>query len=291
MKHLLVLTDFSAHATHAAEYAYAFSKKIDTDMTLCNAVLIPVEEPQAGLVVWPMQAALVLREGSRSGLEQLEQHLKTKDQTHDRKPRIEILSKSGYLQDVVKRVVATQPIDFVSMGTHRGDLGSFFFGNHARNMISSLNVPLLLIPEKIHISLFKKIYLASDFSDLQGDSVVLRQLIPLAKAFKAEIFIAHIARSENGANDRLEKVKLMLLASCCDLNFSKIHFIGIYEEDEILGLDKLMAQASMELLVMIHRNKGFLNGLFHSSITQKLAKQLDFPMLIFKALPEAQHIA
>ena len=259
MKNLLVLTDFSSHAKHAAEYAYALAKKIDADIILCNAVIVPAEMPQAGLVVWPMEESAVLEEGSESELEKLKEHLRETDQSHDKKPQIGIVNQSGYLQDVVAGLVADELINLVVMGTHGDGFGSFLLGNHTRNMIESLQIPLLLIPSKTRIAPFKNIYFASDLSDPHGDSAFLKQLIPLARAFKAEIFIAHISTPETVGSDISEKTKEMVLDFSSDLGYPGIHFIRINEGKAIDGLDKLMARVPMDLLVWSIGRKAFLD--------------------------------
>ncbi|UKT64746.1 universal stress protein [Pedobacter mucosus] len=291
MKNLLVLTDFSSLAKHAAEYAYSLAKKINADIILCNAVIVPAEMPQAGLVVWPMEESSVLEEESTGELEKLKEHLKKADPTHDKKPQIGIMNQSGYLQDVVGGLIADELIDFVVMGTHGDGVGGFLLGNHTRNMIESLSVPLLLVPSKVSIAPFKNIYFASDLSDPHGDSVFLKQLISLASAFKAEISIAHISTPKTVARDISEKTKAMVFDFSSDLGYPGIHFIRINADKAIEGLDKLMSHAPMDLLVMVHREKSFLAGLLNGSLTEKLANDLNFPMLIFKAMPVAEHIA
>lgn len=291
MKNLLVLTDFSSHAKHAAEYAYAIAKKIDADIILCNAVIVPAEMPQAGLVVWPMEESSVLEEASLGELEKLKEHLKKTDPSHDKKPQIGTVNQSGYLQDVAQGLIADRLIDFVVMGTHESGFGGFLLGNHTRNMIESLTVPLLLISSKVRIAPFKNIYFASDLSDPHGDRAFLKELIPLARAFMAEIFVAHISTPENLASDISEKTKQMVIDFSSDLGYPGIHFIRVNEDKAIAGLDKLMSGKPMDLLVMVHREKSFLGGLLKGSMTEKLAKDLDFPMLIFKASAQAEHIS
>ncbi|MFC3560583.1 universal stress protein [Pedobacter jamesrossensis] len=292
MKNLLVLTDFSSHAKHVAEYAYSLAKKIDANIILCNAVIVPAEVPQAGLVVWPMEESNVLEEESKSELEKLKEHIKKIDHSHDKKPQIGIVNQSGYLQDVVEGLVAAdQLIDCVVMGTHGDGFGGFLLGNHTRNMIESLSLPLLLIPSKTRIAPFKNIYFASDLSDTHEDGAFLRKLIPLARAFKAEIFIAHISTPKNLTSNISEKTKDMMLAFSSDLGYPGIHFIRINEENTTNGLEKLMASSAMDLLVMVHRKKNFLNRWLNGSVTEKLAKDLNFPMLIFSAVKDADHIA
>ncbi len=69
MKTVLISTDFSNIATHAAEYGYNLAKQIKADVILCNAVIVPAEIPQAGVVVWPMEEYSVLMEESAGELQ------------------------------------------------------------------------------------------------------------------------------------------------------------------------------------------------------------------------------
>ncbi|WP_165825364.1 universal stress protein [Pedobacter yonginense] len=291
MENLLVLTDFSLHAKHAAEYAYSVAKKIGANLILCNAVIVPAEMPQAGLVVWPMEESSVLEEASSSELEKLKEHLKKIDESHDKKPQIGIVKQSGYLQDVVNGLLADDLADLVVMGTHAEGFGSFIVGNHVRTMIEAVDVPLLLVPSKVKIAPFKNIYFASDLSDPHGDSAFLKQIIPLASAFKAEVFIAHISTPASIADDISQKTKAMILDFSSELGYPGIHFIRINEQNAVDGLNKLMAKAPMDLLVMVHREKSFFKNLLKGSHTEKLTKDLDFPMLIFKAESQPLHIA
>ena len=54
MKKLLIATDFSHNANHAAVYGYYLAKQLRANITVCNAFIVPAEVPQAGVVVWPM---------------------------------------------------------------------------------------------------------------------------------------------------------------------------------------------------------------------------------------------
>ena len=66
MKKILIATDFSANAAHAAKYGYAIASQIKADVVLCNAFIVPAEVPQAGMLVWPQLEYDELVESSAS---------------------------------------------------------------------------------------------------------------------------------------------------------------------------------------------------------------------------------
>ncbi|MGY0036437.1 hypothetical protein [Pedobacter sp. NJ-S-72] len=54
MKTLLLLTDFSTGANHAAEYGYNLAKVLNANVVLCNAVTIPAQLSEVGEIDWPL---------------------------------------------------------------------------------------------------------------------------------------------------------------------------------------------------------------------------------------------
>ena len=47
MKTVVIATDFSDNAKHAAEYGYALATQFKADIVLCNAFIVPAEVPDA----------------------------------------------------------------------------------------------------------------------------------------------------------------------------------------------------------------------------------------------------
>jgi len=281
MKNILLLTDFSANANHVAAYAYDFAKKIQANITLCNAVTIPSELPNAGLVLWPMESPEVIQDRSEVNLNKLRLHLQERDQSHIKKPQLTIVNQSGRLQDVVAEIISDRPIDLLAMGTHdNNNTDSFLKMDQARQMIDALQVPALIIPLKSKFEPIRSIYFASDLSDLPGDSVFLSQLVKLARSFMAEIFIVHISSTKADVAMK-EKIYDMINDLRKALGYPGIHFREINGDNEVSTFEKLMIEKRMDLLVVVHREHGFFSRLLKGSVTKKLAGQLSIPMLIY----------
>ncbi|RLJ72544.1 universal stress protein [Pedobacter alluvionis] len=281
MKNILLLTDFSTNANHVAAYAYDFAKKIQANITLCNAVTIPSELPNAGLVLWPMESPEVIQDRSEVNLNKLRLHLQERDQSHIKKPQLTIVNQSGRLQDVVAEIISDRPIDLLAMGTHdNNNTDSFFKMDQARQMIDALQVPALIIPLKSKFEPIRSIYFASDLSDLPGDSVFLSQLVKLARSFMAEIAIVHISSAKADVAMK-EQIYDMINDLRQELGYPGIHFREINGDNEVSTFEKLMTEKRMDLLVVVHREHGFFSRLLKGSVTKKLAGQLSIPMLIF----------
>jgi nucleotide-binding universal stress UspA family protein len=113
MKTILFATDFSANARHAAEYGYSLAKLIRANIILCNAIIVPAEMPQAGLVVWPMEESDMLLIDSTKELQQLKTHLENADRGQGFKPGIVCKNESGAMTDVVQSVISNDLVDLV----------------------------------------------------------------------------------------------------------------------------------------------------------------------------------
>ena len=46
MKKILIATDFSANAKHAAEYGYTIASQVKAGIILCNTFIVPAEMPR-----------------------------------------------------------------------------------------------------------------------------------------------------------------------------------------------------------------------------------------------------
>src|ERR1700744_272917 len=140
MKNILVATDFSANATHAAEYAYHLAKQLNTNVILCNDFAVPVEMPQASLVVWDKYEKDEITESINNGLDSLQEHLQESEKGAFQ-PALKCISEPGALQDVLGDIVIENDIGLIIMGTHEnGGLSTLILGNHSKHMIDQTTI-------------------------------------------------------------------------------------------------------------------------------------------------------
>src|SRR5476651_1303522 len=121
MKKLLIATDFSATARHAAEYGYLLAKQLKAGLFLCNTITIPAEEPMLGMVVWPQGESDMLVEDSTEELKRLKAHLEQTDHTDSFRPPVDYLNEAGTVRDIVNDSTFKQRVDMIIAGTHQPD--------------------------------------------------------------------------------------------------------------------------------------------------------------------------
>jgi len=279
MKKLLFLTDFSAHATHAAEYGYNLARQIHSSIILCNIVIIPAETPHSAMLVWPMDDHDTLMEGSMDQLKKLKEHLIQKDKTGF-EPIVHIMNEEGLVTDRVNDIVDGNRIDMVIMGTHGSSgLSTLLLGNHARTMIDNTTKPLLLIPEAAKQKPIKKIAYATDFTNKKEDLAAIYTIIKLAKLLNAEVLITHI-QDEAPSAEFKKWLDEFLTEISNKANYPGIYYRIVKKIDAQYGLDWLCENGQIDMLAMLHRPHGILSSIITGSHTQKMAKHIQIPLLV-----------
>lgn len=284
MKTLLVTTDFSANAKHAAEYGYNLAKQIKANMVLCNAVIVPAEMPQAGTVVWPMDDLELLLGDSTIGLEILKADLEKAANPNGFVPEITTKNEPGILTDVVESYAESLPVDLVVMGTHGEGMSSFLLGNHCKNMISNTTKPLMLISPDTQFVPLKKLAFATDFADPENDIESLFHLIPLAKILGAEILLTHVYDGEELTAELKKTISDFMTQVSNKANYPHIYYRSVRNSKVEAGLSWLCEYGQVDMLVMVHRPHSFVYRLLKSSHSEKMASRLTIPLLVFPAV-------
>lgn len=282
MKTVLIATDFSAGAAHAAEYGYYMAQQLKADVILCNAVLIPSDMPQVGLVVWPIDNYESYLESSTNQLEILKDQLETSPEKYSFKPMVMCSSKTGSVNNLVIELINKHEIALVVMGTHGSSgLSTFLMGNHSKSMIDHTVKPLLLIPPKVPVKPIKKIVFAADFKNAKDDLVSFYALILLAKSLQAEIVLTHIYHEKLNSPEDNEWVKQSLTKIAVDSDYTRISFRYIQNTKTEHGLQVLCIEEEADMLAMIHQPHSFIDSLIHGSHTHYMANHTSIPLLIF----------
>ena len=282
MKTLLIVTDFSAGAAHAAEYGYHLAQQLKADVILCNAVLIPSDIPQAGMVAWPVDNYDSYLDSSTNQLEVLKDQLEISTEKYAFKPAISCITNAGHINDLVLELIGKNEIAFVVMGTHGSDgLSTFVMGNHSRSMIDQITRPLLLVPPKVSMKPVRKIIFAADFKNAKDDLITFYALILLAKTLKAEILLTHIYKENQNSSDDNDWVKESLTNLAVSSNYPDISFKYLQSDNIEEELQALCDQEAADILAMIHQPHGFIDSLLHRSHSQYMANHSSIPLLIF----------
>jgi nucleotide-binding universal stress UspA family protein len=281
MKTILVLTDFSINADHAAYYALKLAQKVEASLMLCNISPASYRKSlhvKSGKLFGNYQ----LPEGDNvedlSGLaERLNKQL---DIEAGFRPEIDHCSRSGMVGDTVNEIAARCNAIMVVISRHSSnELNTLLLKNHTRDIIEKANCPVLIIPYQAKFTEFKKIAFATDLASSSINA--LRCLSIFAKYFDSKILITHVSpenlnfKEESSIIDRFrEQVSAVI-------TYPAIDYREIKSKSVVKGLDWLSDHTDIDMIVLIHRKRNFFQKILEASVTQKIAGYLSMPMLVF----------
>jgi nucleotide-binding universal stress UspA family protein len=281
MKTLIIATDFSENAKHAAEYGYALASQFKADVVLGNAFIVPAEVPEAGLSTWPAIDYEELNEESRDELKMLKDLLLQNDHNFSFKPTISYVNDSGTVTDVLTALAENEGAGLTVMATHgNNSLSTFLLGNHSRKMIDATKGLLMLIPFTAPITPVKKIAFATDFKDPEKDLKIIYELIRLFRPLNAELLVTHITHG-NWPNGKLrDSFERFLVDISNKADYPHIYYRIVRSDKPEKGLEWLCEHGQVDVLAMAHRQSSLLSEILNLSHTKKMAGIINIPLLV-----------
>jgi nucleotide-binding universal stress UspA family protein len=282
MKKLLIATDFSATAKHAAEYAYLLAKQLKAGLFLCNTITVPAEVPMSGMAAWPQGESDTLLEDSTEELKRLKAHLEQTDHTDTFRPPVDYLNEAGIVRDIVNDSTFKQRVDLIIAGAHHDDVfGTLLLGNHTHELIETCIKPVLIIPNTATFKPIKKIAFATDLVHPEKDLEQLYELITLADVMDAEILLTHIHNTNDHSMNFEKGIEKFLVEISNKANYPKIYYRIIKQDKVELGLDWLCEHGQIDMLAMVHRKHDFLDSILYGSHTKKMAGHISIPLVVY----------
>jgi len=261
MKTILVLTDFSINADYTAHYALHLAQQIKANILLCNVYALDRDQLSAA------------EQNSIEDLGELAARLRTaanKENAAVFRPEISQCSLEGSVAGRINEIAAKNQILLAVISSHNaGLLSTLLSGDHARDMIDQAAFPVLIIPYQVRFHGYRNIAFARNRETVHAG--VLQTLSGLAKDTGAQLWVAQVSGKAAAENEEAE------LAQFCN----GIRYRLIRSRDIATGLKLLSSERDLDLLVLVHQKKSFLQRLVKGSITQKMMHHPFTPLLVF----------
>jgi nucleotide-binding universal stress UspA family protein len=278
-KTILVLTDFSISADHAAYYSLKIAQKIKADILLCHVIPPPHVVIKPGLNISDRQ-----EKDSLNDLDQLScrlsDHLDSEETELQYRPAISYCCKVGLIASAVNEVADDYEVVMAVISMHwTGGLNSILWRSNAREIIEKAECPVLVIPYQARFVGFKKIAFATDLASTNVNAV--RCLSSLAQYFDSSILITHVAPEKPSPQIDGHIINHFYNELASKVDYAKIFYREIKSKSVINGLDWLSEHTDVNLIVLIHHHRNFFQKIFEGSVTQKIAGHLGIPMMVF----------
>lgn len=265
MKNILVLTDFSANAAHAAANAVYLAEKMQTGLLLYYTYhMAPVTPYYTGGPYVP-EAVTVFEEESNRELNELSHQLKQQmdERNYEYRPSVHIQTAEGDLGENVKELLKQKDIELIVMGSR---MGSFFdhllSGSETQTVIDHANRPVIIIPPDAEIKQLKKVVFATNYQ--KNDVQALNYLIELAKVFGFKVDAVHIGLKEQKSFGYIMD-EIEFKRNISGLKQYGLTYHDVQGKDVVSHLDHFCRESGADMLAMVHYHHNIFRKLFGAS--------------------------
>lgn len=275
MKTLLVPTDFSDNATNALRYAAALAKRVKARLLLVHVLPIQVMVTAESTAYTSFDPRL--QKCYTSKLKALAHQLQLENTFCF---EVDCYCEYGPFQEVLNRLVNSEQVDLVVMGARgAGSLVEKALGTTASTFIKEAICPVLAVPSEAFYSDLHRIAYASDFTG--DEEAYLKQLFLFSEPLGAEVYIVHV-KTKDTVPVALEEDQLLMEVSA-KFPGKKYSVAQVRARTVKRGIDLFLRDNQISMLAVAIHERGFLQDLFHRSVSKQLALETMVPLL---SLPE-----
>ena len=192
---------------------------------------------------------------------------------------MEVVCRKGSLAQNLNDLIREKEVDMVVMGFKGASSWlDKLIGTVTSTFIKETVCPVLIVPGQVAPVLPRRVAYAADFE--HQEQVFLTQLLGITRPLQAEVSIVHV-QSRPHVDLAAEDKALDAINQAFPGN--DFAFAEVRQHDVAAGLEAFVAENRMEVLALASRERSFLEDLFHTSVTDRLAVHPAVPLLV---LPE-----
>ncbi|MBC6491409.1 universal stress protein [Flavihumibacter stibioxidans] len=277
MKRIVVPTDFSPTAERAFQYALDIAAKSGAAV-----ILYHVYEPVESEFIDNVTKRRLYNEQMESDLMKQLQRLTHKFVPADFSVPVSTILGRAPVVDNILGFAEHNQIDLVVMGTQgAGGLKRALVGTIASRIIKQADCPVLLIPEKFDWKLPAQIVYATDC--MAPDRTAFNLVLSLAKLYEAKITVVHMIHGDAGETNLdqesgfFEKYAHALQQDYSDFTIS---FELVKTVSMVDAMERLHQELPYDMVVMVRREKHFLQRFFVESFTKNMLYTTSQPLLV-----------
>lgn len=271
MKNILVPTDFSDCAHHAAEVAIQLARKSDAMLHFIHLLDVPIDWLYPGADMDKRYPDVDQR--VRKARHQLEALVKEAEQ-QGTKAKADIEYNQDY--SVVITYIAQHTIELVVMGSHGvSGIRELFIGSTTQKVVRLSPIPVLVIKQRSENLSIGQIVFAYDF-EIPAHTVFLK-IADFAALLHAKMHLLYINTPLNFKESPEINNKLDEYASLAPQVVASVNVFNSLNFEK--GLVAFCKEKEGDMIVMLtHARKG-LSRLLNSSVTERVINHVDIPVL------------
>lgn len=275
VKNMLVLTDFSDSSSNAARYAADLAHQLKT-----RSMIIYHSYESVAI---PATAFAPITGGFTNTYEQsLEKITALKNELGKWVPEdttVEIRTDERTLITAVNVLARQNHSGLVIVGiTGKNSIESVLVGSNTITLVKNGVVPLLIVPPAAVFQPISNIVFACDLKRV-AESTPILAIKTFVHALGAKLLILNVDH-EGGSFDPETIKEMTHLHELWDNEKPEYHYID--HEDTVAGIMEFARIHDAGMVIMVPKQYGFFEGIFHRSLTKKLVYHTHLPLLLFK---------
>lgn len=262
MRTLLVPIDFSENALDAAQYAVNWSTQLDNE----RVILYHSNSSDS------IANDVLLKE-----LESIKERLAPKDKTE-----ITCIVNNDGLTEGVAALVRQYKVSFIVMGiTGRNKAGQKLIGSSVFQVSENADVPVLVIPAKTRFTKVENVALALPMMADLKNHTPHDDIKAFVKALDANLMVVNVGRKKDRTPKPVLYAGLKDIFDMFDELTPTYHFLTAQNTADSVA--SFATDNHAQLLISIAGRYGFLQRMFKSSVTKKLAYHSAVPLLVYRS--------
>lgn len=272
MKTFIVPSDFSDTSKNAARFAAQVSEKVPDSQIILYHVFDKIEAGTDGSVLYNDH------EGRKKIMELALESVKIDMLSVSPDIKISVYAEEeGSLITGLERLARREKADLIIMGiTGATKLSQIFIGSNTLSMVNRNICPVMIVPPDASFTGIKNVVFTSDFKDVEKTTPV-KSIYAVLDIFKPFLHIVNVDSEhyvELTEEYKAERAKLELILKDYQKEY---YFLRSY--DFIEAINQFVQDHNIDLILTVPRHHSFLEGLFRTSYTKKLAYHSHVPLI------------
>ena len=254
------------------KFALKMAGPLEADFTILNIVRIE-GIPKANLRLKQIERSLtkIAEEEGEKLVEELRKEVKGNYTLQFKAVR------SHTVTEMVTRFVDKNPTNMVVMGSRGASaLKKARLGGTTVSVIDECEAPVLAIPDFAQYKNLQHIVYASDLKNVQKE---LDIIVEFAKIYGSHVHMIHVVPA---MDKKVEADKNAVEGILKKVNYNKLDFKLIIDDDIPLAIDRYIKETKADLLTTFTHHLSLIEKLFAKSVTRTLAYLGTIPLLALK---------
>lgn len=267
---ILVPVDFSETSRNALSYALDMAQFIPLSSVV---IFNSFDKVMAGIDGTPLSSDPDIRRNiSLVALENLRNSI-----LDNRKIDVSIAAEEGSLIKNLDQLVRDQQFDLIVMGINGATrMEQIMIGSSTLNVVNKLNCPVLIVPPNARYNRIRTVVYASDMKNVR-ETTPLRSLRKILDLFIPKLYVANVDAEhfvELSEEYKNEKAVMNELLDGFEPDYAFIRLSDVSE-----AIHQFASDRKADLIITAPKKHGFLEKIFTTSHTEKLAYHTHIPLL------------